>query len=76
LNPGKPPTFVVLTTTKPNAVVSAVHDRMPVLLETAGVEPWLRHGDSDLLVPAPDDLLVGRWSPVEPTIDWQQVQRL
>lgn len=52
--------FTVLTT-KPNAAVAKVHDRMPVVIPTELADQWLR-GDQDealsLVKPAPDDLLV------------------
>lgn len=50
-------------TTAANATMSAVHDRMPVILPRQAWEPWL-DPDHDaeallpLLVPAPDDLLI------------------
>lgn len=56
-------TFTVVTT-EPNRVVSSIHDRMPVILAEDVVDGWLdpRREDvealKDLLVPAPDDLLV------------------
>jgi putative SOS response-associated peptidase YedK len=44
----------ILTTT-PNAVVSAVHDRMPVILDPDGYDLWLDPGMKD--VSAASDLL-------------------
>jgi putative SOS response-associated peptidase YedK len=55
-------TFTIITTDA-NAVVSPVHDRMPVILSDEVVDRWLdpRESDTDtlqeLLEPAPDDLL-------------------
>jgi putative SOS response-associated peptidase YedK len=54
-----------IVTTKPNAVIRPIHDRMPVVLEPGAEAAWL---DPDaepddllgLLVPAPDDLLIPR----------------
>lgn len=39
----RPATFALLTT-RPNAAVAAVHDRMPVILEGERAETWLRPG--------------------------------
>ena len=49
----------VLITTEANETVAAVHNRMPVLLNEAGVSAWLRPGDADLdlLRSAPNDSL-------------------
>jgi len=57
---GARPRFTVLTT-RPNRVVGAVHDRMPVVLPPDGVDEWLagpaaRAGQ--LIATAPDDALV------------------
>lgn len=62
-------TFAIVTT-RPNATVAGIHDRMPVVLAEADVGDWLRapwtEGDGppdgviDLLVPAPIDLLALR----------------
>ena len=48
--------FVILTT-RSNATVGAVHDRMPALLSPEGAEAWLARGDPGLLAPAPEDWL-------------------
>jgi putative SOS response-associated peptidase YedK len=40
-------TCSILTTT-PNAVTSAVHDRMPVILDPDGYDPWLDPGMQDV----------------------------
>jgi putative SOS response-associated peptidase YedK len=50
-----------LLTTKPNATVAPIHDRMPVLLDVANVGAWLAEGERRLLVPAPDDWLAVHW---------------
>ncbi len=49
--------FVVLTT-EASGEVARIHDRMPVLLSRENARAWIEHGDSGLLVPAPDDFLV------------------
>ncbi len=59
---------VCLLTTEPNGTVGLIHDRMPVLLDTDGIQRWCdQHSDNDvltaLLQPAPDDWLVA--TPVE-----------
>ncbi len=52
-------TFTILTTS-PNAVLSPLHDRMPVILPRAAIDAWLDPGLQDaavlgrLFVPAPD----------------------
>jgi putative SOS response-associated peptidase YedK len=54
---------VAIVTTTPNAVVSTVHDRMPVILDEADHETWLDVRGQELeaviplMRPAPDDLL-------------------
>lgn len=61
--------FAILTT-RANATLAPYHDRMPVLLELAGLERWLaaRPGAlADLLGPAPDDLL--STTPVSPRVN-------
>lgn len=55
-------TFTIITTS-PNATLSSVHDRMPVILAEGDIDEWLfRSTPSDevarLLAPAPDELLV------------------
>lgn len=54
-------TFTIITTT-PNAMMAALHDRMPVVLDAAGVGAWLdpglaRDGALALLAPAPEGTL-------------------
>lgn len=54
-----------IVTTKPNELVGAVHDRMPVVLVPEAEEGWLDPQASpgalrELLAPAPEELLVGR----------------
>ena len=56
-------TFTILTTSA-NGLLSAVHDRMPVILSESSVDAWLDPGNprpaelASLLVPARDDLLL------------------
>ena len=53
-----------IVTTRPNAVVAAIHDRMPLVVPPAAWERWLAPEPLDardqeaILGPAPDDLLV------------------
>ncbi|CAN5816973.1 SOS response-associated peptidase [soil metagenome] len=53
-----------IITGEPNRLVVDVHDRMPVILPPSAWSTWLDEGNDDverlgeLLVPAPDDLLV------------------
>jgi putative SOS response-associated peptidase YedK len=57
--------FTILTTT-PNAEMSELHDRMPVILEQQNRPTWLSEAEGDhvaLLRPAPDGLL--RTRPVD-----------
>jgi putative SOS response-associated peptidase YedK len=46
--------------TAPNAFTAEVHDRMPVVLEEHNFDAWLGEGGTDLLKPAPDEILQ-RW---------------
>jgi putative SOS response-associated peptidase YedK len=61
---GDPRSSVTVLTTAPNAVMAELHDRMPVILEPAGVARWLDptaadvDALADLLRPCPDDVLV------------------
>ena len=59
---GASPTFSVLTT-EPNRVVAGVHDRMPVVIESARLDDWLT-GESEatqvLMRPAPPSRLLAR----------------
>jgi putative SOS response-associated peptidase YedK len=54
---------MAILTTSPNAVVTVVHDRMPVILPSEAHEAWLDVKGHDaasvmsLLQPAPDDFL-------------------
>ena len=60
---GEPACSATILTTVPNGLIQALHDRMPVLLDAAGLERWLDPGNRDpstlvdLLRPAADDLL-------------------
>jgi putative SOS response-associated peptidase YedK len=51
--------FTVVTTSA-NALVAAVHDRMPVVLAPEAAMAWLAAPRSELLVPAPPGALVAR----------------
>ncbi|CAN5489602.1 SOS response-associated peptidase [soil metagenome] len=61
-----------IVTTAANGVMSAIHDRMPVVLPRSSWDEWLDPAHDDLaalgrlLVPAPDDLTVLR--PVGPEV--------
>ena len=59
---GASPAFAVMTT-EPNRVVAGIHDRMPVVIESARLDDWLT-GDSEaaqaLMKPAPARSLVAR----------------
>jgi putative SOS response-associated peptidase YedK len=50
------PRFSILTT-RANASLGRLHDRMPVILAPDDIDRWLSVGDVGLLRPAPDDLL-------------------
>ena len=55
------PRFTVLTT-RPNARVARIHDRMPVVVPPGDLDRWLAGepaAAAALLSPAPDDALVG-----------------
>jgi putative SOS response-associated peptidase YedK len=58
----KGPTACCLITTRPNAEVKPVHNRMPVILPAADVARWLGGGElpKDLLKPFADGGLEGR----------------
>jgi putative SOS response-associated peptidase YedK len=53
------PRFVVLTT-RANATVAPLHDRMPALLSPDGAAAWLSRADPALLAPGPEDWLTAR----------------
>ena len=62
--PGEPPTFTIVTT-EPNALVSEVHDRMPVVLRPEDEEAWLdaKRGPDEvapLLAPFPAERMEAR----------------
>ncbi len=66
------PTFTIITTS-PNAYMSAIHSRMPVVLEQCKWDAWLAADEEDpgwhaaLLRPAGDDVLTGY--PVNPAVN-------
>ena len=54
------PRFTVLTT-RPNKLIAAVHDRMPVIVPVAHVDEWLTAPPAEaaaLIRPAPEDALI------------------
>jgi putative SOS response-associated peptidase YedK len=54
------PRFTVLTT-RPNKLIAAVHDRMPVIVPAAHVDDWLTAPPAEaaaLIRPAPEDALI------------------
>jgi putative SOS response-associated peptidase YedK len=54
------PRFTVLTT-RPNKLISAIHDRMPVIVPAARIDDWLTAPPADaaaLIGPAPEDALI------------------
>lgn len=59
----KPLDSFTILTTRANARIAALHDRMPVILDRAAAARWLDRAEADLgalealMVPAPDDLL-------------------
>ena len=57
---GGPPRFTVLTT-RPNRLVAAVHDRMPLLVPRDRIDDWLTDEAPrvvDLIAPAPESALI------------------
>jgi putative SOS response-associated peptidase YedK len=56
-----------------NALITAIHDRMPVVLDERAAEDWMNPRERDrmslkrLLVPAPQDVLVMR--PASPLVN-------
>jgi putative SOS response-associated peptidase YedK len=42
---------VTIVTCTPNAFMSTIHDRMPVILSPSHYDPWLLEGGKDWLVP-------------------------
>ncbi len=66
------PTFTIITTS-PSEYMSAIHSRMPVVLEQSNWDAWLSTDDEDpgwraaLLKPAGDDVLSGY--PVNPAVN-------
>ena len=66
------PTFTIITTA-PNAYMSTIHSRMPVVLEPGDWNTWLSADDEDpawraaLLRPAADHVLTGY--PVNPAVN-------
>jgi putative SOS response-associated peptidase YedK len=51
-------TSCTMLITEPNLFVATIHDRMPVILDSADFAPWLKgDGGTELLKPAPEDAL-------------------
>src|SRR5262249_13687495 len=50
-------TSCTILITEANQFVSAIHDRMAVILEPGDFGPWLSKGTVELLKPAPEDAL-------------------
>lgn len=61
--------FTILTTSA-NAFMSALHDRMPVVLEPDQFEPWLSDGGVGLLQPAAEGMLQ-RWPVSQRMNSWR-----
>jgi len=54
------PRFTVLTT-RPNKLISAIHDRMPVIVPATRIDDWLTAPPAQaaaLIAPAPEDALI------------------
>jgi putative SOS response-associated peptidase YedK len=54
------PRFTILTT-RPNKLISAIHDRMPVIVPATRIDDWLTAPAVDaaaLIAPAPEDALI------------------
>ena len=50
-----------MLTTRPNKLIAAVHDRMPVIVPAARVDDWLTAPPAEaaaLIAPAPEDALI------------------
>lgn len=65
-------TFTIVTA-GPNSLIAPIHDRMPVILTGEAADEWLFGSENELdklqslLVPPPDDLLIG--TPVSPRVN-------
>jgi putative SOS response-associated peptidase YedK len=66
--PGGPPAALALVTTRANATVAPLHDRMPVLVPPEGFGAWLdpTADPAPLLVPAPEGALTAQ--PLDGTV--------
>jgi len=64
--PGQWQSTFTIVTTDSNALIGRIHDRMPAILSEEAAGEWIFEGEKnprrllDLLVPAPEDLLVPR----------------
>jgi len=65
-------TFTIITT-KANALIKPVHDRMPVILDERAEEDWINPNEAEsknmksLLAPAPEEKLVV--TPASPSVN-------
>ncbi len=50
-------TFTLLTT-RANALMQQIHDRMPVIVSAEDINTWLAQGQQELLMPCAEELLV------------------
>lgn len=63
---GKPEMTFTIVTCEPNALVSPIHDRMPVILDDRSADDWMNPREENplslkrLLIPAPDDALIAQ----------------
>jgi putative SOS response-associated peptidase YedK len=58
--PDRAPRFTIVTT-RPNRLIAAVHDRMPLVVPSARIDDWLTDAAAhvvDLIAPAPESSLV------------------
>jgi putative SOS response-associated peptidase YedK len=59
--PGEDDPRFTVRTTRPNTLISAIHDRMPVIVPAARIDDWLTAPPADaaaLIGPAPEDALI------------------
>jgi putative SOS response-associated peptidase YedK len=64
---------VTIVTCAANDVIARIHDRMPVVLDERGADDWMNPLEREprllkrLLIPAPDDVLIG--TPSSPLVN-------